>query len=156
MRDKILRWQTQSESTTGVPAIPVPSAQHVSKPSSLQPPAATTVPPAATAVVQNHGTGAATKRAGTLLPEHGRLIPNLKGRGKYQHPNESWKQAIQDWFHPDPAAGLLVALKDWDPAWVRGTNGKIDSRGPKYHQRKLVAEEYMMCVSGFKFSLPRH
>ena len=113
----------------------------------------TTTTPAPAAVTQ--GTGVVTGRGGAL-PECGQLIPNLKGCGKYHKPNESWKQAVQDWLHPDPAAGLLVALKDWDLAWVQGTNGKIDSRGPKYHQRKLVAEEYMMYVSEFKSTLPVH
>ena len=81
-------------------------------------------------------------------------IPNLKGHGKYQKPNESWKQAIQDWLHPDPAAGLVLALKDWDPAWVQGVNGKTNSRGPKYHQQKLVAGEHMVYVLGFKAASP--
>lgn len=127
---------------------PVPSFSDQHQPST-----AATISPAPTAVSQ--GTGAATGSEHTL-PERGQLIPNLKGRGKYQKPNESWKQAVQDWLHPDPAAGLLVSLKDWDPAWVRGANGKIDSRGPKYHQRKLIAEEYMMYVSEFKSALPAH
>jgi hypothetical protein len=84
---------------------------------------------------------------GAFLPEQGQLIPNLKGR-KYPRPQDTWKQAIEDWFHPDPTAGLLVALKDWDLTWVQGMNSRTDSRGPKYHQRKLVAEEYMMYVQG--------
>ena len=94
-------------------------------------------------VVQNHGLGS------TLLPEHAQSI-----HGKYQKLNESWKQAIQDWLHPNPAAGLVLALKDWDLTWVRGVNGKTNSRGPKYHQWKLVVEEYMVYVLGFKATSP--
>jgi hypothetical protein len=84
--------------------------------------------------------------AGVSIPEHARQIPDLRGRGIFKAANETWKQAVQDWLYPDPAAGLTVALKDWDAAWYTGELGKLDSRGAKYHQCKLIGEEYTRCV----------
>ena len=151
----VTKLNQKNPSATGKPAMPAPSAAQDmsgSGPASLSlhhqhqlplPVSVATMPPGPAAGVQGCRARAAAGHGSAILPERGLLIPNLKGRGKYPNTNESWKQAIQDWLHPDPAAGLIVALKDWDPAWVRGVNGKIDSRGPKYHQRKLVAEEYM-------------
>jgi hypothetical protein len=80
------------------------------------------------------------------LPADALQIPDLRGRGNFTAANETWKQAVQDWLYPDPAAGLMTALKDWDAAWHKGQLGKVDSRGAKYHQRKLIGEEYVRCV----------
>ena len=83
---------------------------------------------------------------GVSLPADALQIPDLRGRGNFTAANETWKQAVQDWLYPDPAAGLMTALKDWDAAWYKGQLGKVDSRGAKYHQRKLIGEEYVRCV----------
>ena len=161
-RDKIFPVTEPNRTSSPTAAVPISSAvqdvsgsQPVSQYHQHQPlpvSVATTSLDPGVAAARARGARAAANRGSTALPERGLLIPNLKGRGRYLNTNESWKQAIQDWLHPDPAAGLIVALKDWDSAWVRGSNGKIDSRGPKYHQRKLLAEEYMVyvreCING--------
>lgn len=54
---------------------------------------------------------------------------------------ERWLAYVRDWEEADPAAGLQVALKDWDEKWYSGI-----SRGGfamLRRSRQLVAEEFI-------------
>ncbi|KAF8506350.1 hypothetical protein BU17DRAFT_71311 [Hysterangium stoloniferum] len=73
------------------------------------------------------------------LPENHKLcIPSIAWKGPL---NLHWKQIIHDWECADPPCGHYIPLKDWDPEWLRGENRIMF--GVKYHQRKLVAIEYI-------------
>jgi len=75
-------------------------------------------------------------------------VPEVRGRRGYST-QDSWKIPIEDWHKADPSIGHLVPLKDWKPEWYEGPLGKVDGRGMKYHQRKVIAQE-------FQFHLDAH
>ncbi|KAK7013580.1 hypothetical protein R3P38DRAFT_3576197 [Favolaschia claudopus] len=69
-----------------------------------------------------------------FIPISGAIIP---GVGK---DSNAWKRAVDQWYHGDPAQGLMVALKDWPLSWYTGQMRL--KTGALYCNRRLLAEEY--------------
>jgi len=82
---------------------------------------------------------------GLALPSEAPKVPEVRGRRGYST-QDSWKIPIEDWHKADPSIGHLVPLKDWKPEWYEGPLGKVDGRGMKYHQRRVIAQEFQLCV----------
>ncbi|KAF8519606.1 hypothetical protein BU17DRAFT_47589 [Hysterangium stoloniferum] len=74
----------------------------------------------------------------TLLENRKLCIPSIAWKGPL---HLRWKQIIRDWECADPPRGHYIPLRDWDPKWLRGENRT--TFGVKYHQRKLIAIEYI-------------
>ncbi|KAK6974257.1 hypothetical protein R3P38DRAFT_2812172 [Favolaschia claudopus] len=69
-----------------------------------------------------------------FIPISGAIIP---GVGK---DSNAWKRVVDQWYHGDPAQGLMVALKDWPLSWYTGQMRL--KTGALYCNRRLLAEEY--------------
>jgi hypothetical protein len=81
-----------------------------------------------------------------VLPPAVPKVPEVRGRQGYSV-QTSWKIPIKDWFEADPSIGHLVLLKDWKPEWYEGALPRADGRSMKYHQWRVVAQEFQRCVA---------
>lgn len=54
---------------------------------------------------------------------------------------ERWLAYVQDWEKADPAAGLNIALKDWDEKWYSGRIRGAFAMGR--NARREIAEEFI-------------
>jgi len=81
--------------------------------------------------------------ASLMLPHEAPTIPPVRNRRGYSL-EDSWKIPIKDWAEADPTVGHLVPLKDWKREWYEGPLAKVDGRGMKYHQCRVIALEFQM------------
>lgn len=81
-----------------------------------------------------------------VLPPVAPKVPEVRGQQGYSV-QTSWKIPIKDWFEADPSIGHLVPLKDWKPEWYEGALAQVGGQGMKYHQRRVVAQEFEWCVT---------
>ncbi|KAJ7027695.1 hypothetical protein C8F04DRAFT_1212340 [Mycena alexandri] len=81
-----------------------------------------------------------------VVPIPGAIIPSV---GKDEH---AWKRAVDQWYHGDPAKGLVVAIKDWPPHWYTGSMRL--KTGTLYSNRKLLADEFNFDEDTFKSKYP--
>ena len=73
--------------------------------------------------------------ATTLSPPVGMCIPRVRAN----MPKEKrWLTFVKDWEEADPARGLLIPLKDWEPEWRSDKTFAMN-----YHSRKLIALEFI-------------
>ncbi|KAJ7182076.1 hypothetical protein C8R46DRAFT_1027878 [Mycena filopes] len=84
--------------------------------------------------LENTTLGGASGNERITVPIPGAIIPNV-GRDAY-----SWKRAVDQWYHGDPANGLVVPIKDWPVQWYTGSMRL--KTGTLYSNRKLLAEEF--------------
>ena len=82
---------------------------------------------------------------GLALPPDALRVPEVRNRQGYSLA-DSWKIPVKDWFEADPRIGHLVPLKDWKLEWYSGALGRVDGHAAKYHQQRVVAQEFQMCV----------
>lgn len=74
-----------------------------------------------------------------------RVAPSDPSRVIPQVPRGSngWKVVIQDWENADPSRSLVVPLRDWDESWHSGSRDKSKTFGVLYHQRSIIAKEFI-------------
>ncbi|KAG2029218.1 hypothetical protein BDR03DRAFT_1018728 [Suillus americanus] len=83
------------------------------------------------------------------LPKKGLDIPNIPvwcADRSYAPKEDSWRYIIQHWTEANPGHGLHVALRDRPAACLKGKNKAIF--GSKYHQRALIALEFLEQYQG--------
>ena len=114
----------------------------------------TSAPPPALSTLANHcshnPTGPSLPLQSLALPPEAPKVPEVRNRQGYSQ-QDTWKIPIKDWFEADPSIGHLIPLKDWKCEWFEGALGQVDGRGVKYHQRRLIAQEFQRCVSIWSF-----
>ncbi|KAG6914961.1 hypothetical protein DXG01_014184, partial [Tephrocybe rancida] len=93
-------------------------------------------PPSETAEPDRSSTSTSKKKKKDCRPApiQGVTIPNLKPG------TESWKNALEQWEHGEPARGLNIPLKDWPHAWYKGAMRTFT--GTKRRERELVSIAY--------------
>lgn len=67
-------------------------------------------------------------------------VPLMRSDGKKGRRADGWRDIIELWDVGIP--GSVLPLKDWDPDWFHEAAFRA-SFGAKYHDRKIVALEFI-------------